>query len=160
MAGLTLISGPSYEPITLTEAKDHLRVYSSADDSTIPRLISAARARVETFTRRALISQSWRLTLDRFPCIWTPDTGLYTSRPAWNVPRQDVQEIHLPKNPVISVDKVSYLTDPDGAEVEITDFQADFASEPARVLPAANSYWPVARCALNAVKVEFTCGYV
>lgn len=62
-----LLVGPAAEPITLAEAKDYLRVTHDSDDAVIGALIAVARAQIEVTTRRALLSQRWRLTLDRWP---------------------------------------------------------------------------------------------
>mgnify|MGYP000365478232 CR=1 FL=1 len=68
---LTISSEPAVEPISLAEAKAHLRVDTSADDSLITSLIVAARKYFEERTRRSLITQSWKLTLDDFPTEFT-----------------------------------------------------------------------------------------
>lgn len=62
-----LLSGPAIEPVSLAEAKAHLRVEHDDSDDTIAALIAGARVHVETQTRRALITQSWRLVRDRWP---------------------------------------------------------------------------------------------
>src|SRR5262245_55104347 len=62
-----LIDAPVSEPLSLTEAKNYLRVEHSADDALIASLIAAARTQVEARTRRALITQTWRIVLDRWP---------------------------------------------------------------------------------------------
>lgn len=62
-----LLTAPAAEPLTLDEARAFLRVETDDDDETIAALISAARLYVETQTRRALLTQSWRLTLDAWP---------------------------------------------------------------------------------------------
>jgi uncharacterized phiE125 gp8 family phage protein len=59
-----LIEEPAIEPLTLAEAKSFLRVEHSADDDLIGALIKAARSEVESATRRALITQGWRIALD------------------------------------------------------------------------------------------------
>lgn len=64
-----LLTAPAVEPITLDEAKAYLRVEHSDDDETIAALIAGARLHVEAQTRRALITQSSRLSLD----AWPPD---------------------------------------------------------------------------------------
>jgi len=62
-----LLSGPAVEPVSLAEAKEWLRLDSSAEDDLVAALIVAARLVVEASTRRMLITQSWRLSLDRWP---------------------------------------------------------------------------------------------
>jgi uncharacterized phiE125 gp8 family phage protein len=72
-----LLAGPAIEPSTLAEAKEFLRVEISDDDDLIGSLIAAARAHVEAATRRALITQTWRLVFD----CW-PRSGRVDVRPA------------------------------------------------------------------------------
>lgn len=62
-----LIDAPASEPLSLVEAKNYLRIGHDADDALIASLISAARVQVETYTRRALITQTWRIVIDRWP---------------------------------------------------------------------------------------------
>ena len=67
-----LLTGPAVEPLTLAEAKEYLRVDTGDDDDVITALIAGARVHVEAQTRRALITQSWRLVRDG----WPPDGRL------------------------------------------------------------------------------------
>jgi uncharacterized phiE125 gp8 family phage protein len=62
-----LLAPPTVEPITLAEAKSFLRVAHDDDDDLIASLIAAARAHVETATRRALLAQTWRIVRDAWP---------------------------------------------------------------------------------------------
>lgn len=62
-----LLTGPALEPLALAEAKAFLRVDISDDDDLITALITAARSAVEARTRRALITQTWRLVRDAWP---------------------------------------------------------------------------------------------
>lgn len=62
-----LLTAPAVEPLTLAEAKVFLRVETNNDDDTIAALIAGARVHVEAQTRRALITQCRRLTLDAWP---------------------------------------------------------------------------------------------
>ena len=66
-----LLTGPAVEPVTLAEAKQFTRVEHDDDDDVIAALIAGSRIHVETQTRRALITQSWRLARDVWPgCGW------------------------------------------------------------------------------------------
>lgn len=62
-----LIEGPAMEPVSLAEAKNYLRVEHDDDDDLIEALIVSARMQIEQAARRALITQSWRIVLDRWP---------------------------------------------------------------------------------------------
>lgn len=62
-----LLTAPALEPLTLAEAKAYLRVETADEDAPIGALIAGARTHVETQTRRALITQSWRLSFDAWP---------------------------------------------------------------------------------------------
>ncbi len=62
-----LLTPPAVEPLTLADAKLYLRVEHDEDDDVIAALIAAARSHVEAQTRRALITQTWRLVRDEWP---------------------------------------------------------------------------------------------
>src|SRR4051794_27387119 len=62
-----LLSGPAIEPVSLDDAKAFLKVETADDDDVIAALIAGARVHVEAQTRRALITQSWRLIRDAWP---------------------------------------------------------------------------------------------
>lgn len=64
---LYLTVPPAGEPITLAEAKAHLRIDEATEDIYVQALIVSARVRVEVETRRALITQTWTETLDCWP---------------------------------------------------------------------------------------------
>src|SRR6185437_7391260 len=72
-----LLTAPAIEPLTLAEAKAFLRVETNDDDDVIGALIAGSRIHVEAQTRRALITQSWRISID----VW-PDNGRRTIVPA------------------------------------------------------------------------------
>lgn len=62
-----LLTAPAVEPLSLAEAKAFLRIEHDDDDEVIGALIAAARIHIEARTRRALITQHWRLVLDSWP---------------------------------------------------------------------------------------------
>jgi len=62
-----LLSGPAVEPLTVDEARAYLRVETNDEDALIGALIIGSRIHVEAQTGRALITQSWQLSLDAWP---------------------------------------------------------------------------------------------
>src|SRR3954463_8761749 len=62
-----LLTPPAVEPVTLADAKAYLRVDNDDDDAVISALIAGARSHIEAQTRRALITQTWRLVRDVWP---------------------------------------------------------------------------------------------
>ena len=62
-----LVAGPAVEPVTLAEAKAHLRLDAPDEDALIVSLTAAARQTLEHATRRAFIAQTWCARLDCWP---------------------------------------------------------------------------------------------
>lgn len=58
---------PAVEPVTLSEAKTHLRVDGSAFDTEVESMISAAREAVENYTNRPWASAQWMLLYRAIP---------------------------------------------------------------------------------------------
>lgn len=146
-----LITPPTIEPVSLEEAKDHLRVSDACEDGLIVGLIQAAREYVERFTSRQLITATWAQKLDAFPAC-----RLYNHYT--KVPESDL--IRLPKPPLQSVSSITYV---DTAGVTQTldpaKYIVDTTEEPARLAPAFGQSWPSTRQQLNAVTITFIAGY-
>lgn len=136
---LKLITPPATYPVSLIEAKAHLRVDFSDDDALIEIFRKAATVDVENFCGRAFIDQTWDYYADAFP----------------------VAEIKIPKPPLIEVIGVFSL-DSDGAEQEFatSGYRVDTASELARITLAYGGSWPTLQAVSNAVRVRFRAGYL
>jgi uncharacterized phiE125 gp8 family phage protein len=88
-----LISGPLLEPVSLVEAKQWLRVDTSVEDDLIAALVTSARMIVESATRRQLISQTWRLTMDRWPGRATAHDGFIGRPELFDIPLAPFRQI-------------------------------------------------------------------
>ena len=61
-----LTAPPAAEPVSLADAKAWLRVDTGLEDAAISALIVSARMLVEAATRRALVTQGWRIVADQW----------------------------------------------------------------------------------------------
>ncbi|HEX4301542.1 MAG TPA: head-tail connector protein [Rhizomicrobium sp.] len=132
---LTLTSPPALEPITLAEAKSHLKLDTTDDDALVTTIISAARARAEWHTGRALVTQSWTLWLD-----------------TWSQP------LAIPLPPLQTVLSLTlYARDGTAHTVDPATYSADRAAN--RIVFAEPCTPPTDLRPFNAVAVAFTAGY-
>jgi uncharacterized phiE125 gp8 family phage protein len=136
---IVLTTPPAIEPVTLDEAKAHLKVDTTDDDALIGTLICAARSKAEWNTGRAFITQGWTLAAD-----------------CW--PQDNVFELPFP--PLQSVGSVTaYALDDTATVLDPSTWQADTVSAPARLALKTNASPPVNLRALNAIEIVFTAGY-
>ncbi|MGX1787237.1 head-tail connector protein [Bosea sp. NPDC055332] len=61
------LTPPAIEPVSLSEAKDFLRIIADDEDELLGTLITAARLMIEAASGRLLIEQGWRIVLDAWP---------------------------------------------------------------------------------------------
>ena len=142
--GLSIVTQPATEPLSVAEAKSHLRVDITDDDTVIGEYISSARVFAEGVTRRAFVAQTWDYTLDRFP------TGA----------------IKLPMQPVTSVSYVQYVdatgttqTFTEGTSPDVTKYDVFTDGPRSTIVPKYNQVWPDTRDHPNVVTVRFVAGY-
>ena len=135
--GLALITPPVGEPVTLAEAKKHLRITHTDEDEHIHGLIMAARQYAEEYTHRVLMPQTWDWTMDKLPA-------------AFDVP--------LP--PLRSITSVKYI-DTAGAEQTLASsvYAVDTASIRGRIVLAYGQVWPSTREQVGGVTVRIVAGY-
>ena len=112
---------------------------NSTGDPYLRALIQASREYAEMYTRRALINQGWRLTLDSFPAADT---------------------IELPRAPLVSVDSITYI-DPSGVSTALDPalYSVDSNGLVGRIVLNYARLWPFTRLARNSVTINFTAGF-
>jgi uncharacterized phiE125 gp8 family phage protein len=129
------------EPISLADAKLHLRLSETAEDALLARLITASREFCENITRRALATQIITAFLDDFPC-----RGYF----------------ELPRPPLQSVTSVKYK-DSAGVETTMTPaigYIVDAESNVGRVMLPYGCTWPsFVPYPVNPIRVEYIAGY-
>lgn len=134
---LRLITPPAALAVSLDLARAAARVDGTAMDDEISLAVRGITEEAEHATGRAFVSQTWRVTMDAF-------------QPA----------IRLPKAPLQSVVHVKFY---DAAGMQLTldpqDYIADVEDEPGHALPAPGKAWPATGMRINAVEVQYVCGY-
>ena len=136
---LQITTEPLVEPISLIEARLHLRVSTTADDALITQLIRAARIYCENYQGRPYIARTYQMTFDDyFPGLIEP-----------------------PMPPLCYVNSITYL-DSDGASQTVTAtlYTVDTVSEPGRIYEAYDETWPSSvRAVPNTIAVNYVAGY-
>lgn len=136
--GSILLTGPTAEPIALGEAKQFIRVEHDDDDDVIAALIAGSRVHIEAQTRRALMTQSWRLTRD----CW-PQCGRLALLPV----------------PLVTLDAVRvYKADGSTQSVDLAGFALDKAAAPA-MLAFTRGALPAPQRPVGGIEIDITCGY-
>lgn len=130
------LTAPAVEPITLAEAKAHLRVETTHEDELIQDLIKAARQEAERQTSICMIRQDWRLFLD----YW-PDHGM----------------IEVPIRPLVSVEEIRIFDAQGTAQILGSDaYMVDIYATLPRIYAIA---MPSAQQLLNGIEIDMRCGF-
>lgn len=134
----TLKTAPTSEPVSVAEAKLHLRVTHNSEDQLVDRLIGAARAWVEGYTGRSLAQQTWQLSMNGFADrLWLPRAA-----------------------PLQSVTFVKYYDTSNVLQtLSSSAYVVPAFSEPAVIDLAYGSAWPSVYDRADAVQVEYVTGY-
>lgn len=136
---LKLITPAAELAVSLADVKAHLRVDTTDEDSLITAYITAAAELAEQATGRALMLQTWELTLDAFP-----------------------DAFELTRVPASSITSIKYW---DTAGVQQTLgtalYTLDNADDygPAYAVPVVGGTWPDTRVQINAVALRYVAGY-
>lgn len=138
---LKLVTPPAERPVSLAEARLHLRVDHTDEDDLIAGLLDAAVDHLDGASGilgRALVTQAWDLVLDALPC----------------------DAIQLPLAPLVSVSSVQYY-DTAGALQTLSPslYYVDAISQPGWVTRLSTATWPDTMDGANAVIVRFVAGY-
>jgi len=133
---LELVQAPATTLVSLSEAKTHLRIEHSNDDTYITTLINVATDIVEEFTRRKLVTQTWNIYFDEFPPYIDLQLGI-----------------------VRQVSQVGYFNQDDVFVIlPSTEYDVDLIAKPGRIYQASGKSFPQTYEKANAVKVTFDVG--
>jgi len=164
---LSLVTAPASEPVTTAEAKTHMRVDTSTDDTYIGTLVTIARTAAEKYTRRAFINQTWKMFLDP-PQVVMRDEWWSGVRQSSIRSLSNPESIDLPLAPLVSVTHVKFYDDSDAAVTfDSGNYQVSaYAGETAdkgRITLRTGAVWPSVGSAglrnADAMEIQFVAGY-
>jgi hypothetical protein len=161
---------PVVEPVSLADAKVHLRIDSDAEDLLIQSMISSARAWAEDYLDRTLILTQWTMRLDSFyGSVGSPmqfglrADGNNTEGRQGVVPNMDIE---LPRPPMATVDAytdvtVVYTPAVSGTTTTLagTEYRIDRNQTPGAIRPLYGKTWPSHLMDQNSVSVTWWAGY-
>ena len=139
--GLIRTVEPAELAVALADAKKQCEIggRDTTHDSHLTRLIKAATADVERHTRRALVTQTWRMTLKHWPS----------------------RTLLIPRPPLQAISSVVYIAD-DATETTLNTslYQVSSDSSPAFIEPAYGEVWPTLRPETKEpIKITFVAGF-
>lgn len=151
-------SSPSIEPVTLAEAKAHLRITHSTDDALVTDIIKTARMACESFTGRAFITRNISLYLD----IWPSGGG----GSWWDGVREgasvmaEAMVLNIPRPPLFSVTDIRVY----GADDTLTTFSSenyfvDTVGPQGRIVLKDSAAVPSPGRNTSGIEVRYTAGY-
>lgn len=144
-------SGANDRPVSVSEAKEHLRIVDfTGDDDYIGGLIDAATTWCEDFCDRTFADKTYTVAFDDFPALRT------------ELPRPPVR---LNATAASATVTISYV-DTSGATQTLAwaqsgsqDFRLDRDHVPALIYPKYLESWPSTRLDDKAVQVTYLAGY-
>jgi hypothetical protein len=158
--GNKVVTPPAVEPVTLQEAKDHMRITDGDSDRFIIPLIREAREILEEYSSIAFINQTWKLTISYWPSgtdqWWSgtrelPITELYGGRAPIIIPRYPFQSITT---------MTVYDESSNSSVVDVADtFDLDTNSRRGELRLKSGSTWPVALRATNPIEIDYVAGF-
>lgn len=140
LRGLTLVTAPSWEPITLAQAKRHVQITADdhQHDGELSAFITAAREQFEHETGVICASSTWSLTCDEWPCEYF--------------------EIHA--RPITAISSITYYDTASAQQTLASSvYRLDASYATPQVSLKYDQSWPDARGHSGDIVVTFTAGY-
>lgn len=134
-----LITPPAAEPLDAATARTWAKVSSSWDTIIGAILIPSARSLAEHITQRSLITQRWKMRLDRWPAA------------------EDVRLWHGKAQEIVSITYVDAAGDTQTLNSAL--YTLDQHVDPGYVIQAYGTTWPDVLLAANVIEVTFDAGY-
>lgn len=144
--------------LSVAEMKENLRISYSAEDQFIARCIKWSYQWLDGpqgFLRRALLEQSWKLTLPGFS-----KRDSYVDRHGERIYQWvSTNSIELPLPPLKSVESVKYMIDGVQTTLDTSVYEVIRGPLFGSIALTDGASWPKVDTRSAAVEISFTCGY-
>lgn len=160
MVSLKLKTAPTEDPVSVTEAKEYLRVDGSDEDSRILTMIKAATLSLENYCDQKFIEQTWIEYHDAFPMASAKDWWDGTKEMAISEIWSQAREIKLSLGRVVSLVAVkTYADDNVAILMDPSTYQVDTAGDYGRLALRIGETWPTTILRkVNGVEIEYVVG--
>lgn len=159
---IKIITAPVNLPVTLTDMKAYLRVDTSDDNDLITSLIKAAASLVRNHIKRALITETLELQLDRFNPEYGDErllalgSGMHTGHVASYLSGNGYVDLQFP--PVQSITSITtYDTSNSSSVFSSSNYTLD--TERGRVFLNDGQSWPTDLRDRAAIQIRYVAGY-
>ena len=161
---------PANNPVTLAEAKLHLRIDNADEDALISNLVTAATRWAEDYCDRTFCHTQWQMRVDSFyGAIGSPvqfglkaDGNNIEGRQG-TVPNLDIE---LPRPPMVQAGTATAVTitytpsaGASTATLAATEYRVDRQATPGAARPLYGQTWPSHLVDQNSVAVTWWAGY-
>ena len=137
---MKLVTEPAQEPVSYADADGHLKT-DGQEEAYVSALIATARRRVEHDTGLALITQTWRYSLEGFPCD---------------------DRIEIPKGPLQTVTSITYHDEDLSTSTvfSASNYQVDTDPTYGIIALKSTASWPTDTLRPSSgVGILFECGF-
>lgn len=159
-----LVTPPSEAPVSVTDAKNFMRVDDTFNDALIAVLIDAATDAAEQYMDRKIVSQVWDIFFDNFPFTMADDWWDGVREVPLSYLRKPVNKMSLLFGPLISLTGVYYYDEDDvsmdGVLYDPSNFSVDLVGPCPSIVLKIGSVWPQdVLKPVNGVRVRGTYGF-
>lgn len=152
----TLVTAPATEPVSPADVKTFLRIDGSADDAILTMLIASARRMAEEYTKRAFITQAWKLVMDSVYDDIDLPSGYYVLPTPFLI--NGSQFIQLSRQPIQSVTSIK-TTDTSNVQSTVSTAVYTLDTATGRILLNEGYSWPTDLRCRSAVEIVFIAGW-
>ncbi len=162
---LSLTTAPAKQPVTMDEIRAYLRLETDDidEDPVIAALVVASTDHAEIYLGRALITQTFLWSMDRWPVKaghrgdqWWDGVRTGSMDSLYNAERS----IDVPRPPLQSVTSITTYDDADVSSVfAASKYYVDTAGQPGRIVLRNSAETPAPTRVANGIETVYIAGY-